>query len=120
MRRATHGDAVSVARVLLCAPRHRRAWVMVRLFCEAERAHDHVASKGRAHPLWGDGSLMTAALRRHPGPEPFFDNPEYCQCLSLTFAALACRADQPLARERQLGASGSSVSRACPMSSPHS
>lgn len=91
MREPLHGDAVSVARVLLGARPDRRPWVLARLIREAELAHRHFRRLGCAHPLWGDGSLMTAALRRCPLPEPALNRADYCDCLAMTFRALAAR-----------------------------
>ena len=92
MRRVTHGDAISAARVLLRVPGRRREWVLARMLREAGRADKWVRATGRAHPLWGDGSLMAAALRRQPVSEPSLDDAGYCLCLSLVFFALAWRA----------------------------
>lgn len=120
MRRPLHGDAISVARVLLGTRPDRRRWVLARLFREADLAHGRVRRKGSAHPVWGDGSLMTAALRRHPRAEPGLDNADYCRCLAMTFEALAIRGRQPCAQETQVGAVGSRSSRALAISSPQS
>ena len=91
MRRPLHGDAVSVARVLLDARPERRHWILARLFREAERAHSRIRQGQRPYPNWGDGSLMTAALRRRPVPEPSLADADYCRCLSMVYAALAMR-----------------------------
>jgi hypothetical protein len=91
MRPPLHGDAVSVARVLLTVRPARRRWVLARMFREANLAHRHVSRWSLAHPIWGDGSLMTAALRRHPSAEPALDDADYCICLALTYRALAAR-----------------------------
>jgi hypothetical protein len=64
------GDAAALARVLRGAPRDVWPWRLARMLREAERAGDHLARWGRAHPLWGNGSLMAVALRRRPPPEP--------------------------------------------------
>lgn len=91
MRPALHGDAVSVARVLLGVRPERRSWVLARLLREADLAHGYLRRRRRAHPIWGDGSLMTAALRRRPLAEPALDNADYCRCLAMTYRALAAR-----------------------------
>lgn len=91
MREPLHGDAVSVARVLLEVRPHRRRWVLARLLREADLAHEYFKRKRRTHPIWGDGSLMTAALRRRPASEPSLDRADYCRCLAMIYNALAAR-----------------------------
>ena len=83
------GDASAVARVLRQTPGHRRAWVHRRLLREADRAAVHLALTGRAHPIWGNGSLMAAALRRRPGSEPTLDDADFCLCLAIVLQHLA-------------------------------
>ena len=91
MRSPVHGDAVSVARVLLSVPLARREWVLARIFREAEMAHAQVLEGLGGHPFWGDGSLMTAALRRNAVPEPSLRDVEYCRCLSVVYARISYR-----------------------------
>lgn len=56
---------------------------------EAVRARAHLARTGRAHPIWGDGSLMTVALRRRPAGEPPLNDATFCRCLSSVLLRLA-------------------------------
>lgn len=93
MRRPLHGDVVSAARALLMTSPERRCWVLTRMLWEADRAQAWVATRSRAHPVWGDGTLMCAALRRRPVREPSLENADYCGCLALVFKALAARGD---------------------------
>lgn len=120
MRRPLHGDVISVARVLLGVPAARRGWVLHRMVREAEIAHRWVEARHSAHPRWGDGSLMTTALRRRPRGEPALDDADYCRCLGLTFDLLARRGDQPLVQDTQRGTVGSRSRRARSRSSPQS
>lgn len=120
IRRATHGDAVAVARVLLDVRPARRPWVLARLFREAGRAHEHLVRHGAAHPVWGDGCLMTAALKRRPRREPGLDDKDYCSCVAQVYAVLAQQTGQPLAQETQFGSVGSRSRRAADISSPQS
>ena len=57
------------------------------------------------HPLWGDGSLMAAALRRPVVPEPDLSDADYLRALLRVLEALD-RA-QPRAQDRQVGTAGS-------------
>ncbi len=119
MRPPGHGDLIAAARVLRLRPVHLRRWCLLRLFAEADAADARgVAGRGM-HPIWGDGSLMTAALRRGAVPDFGPTDPDYCRCLALVADALARRA-QPRAQETQRAAAGSSSSRAGAISSPQS
>ena len=94
MRRVLHGDVTAAARALLAAPPAGRAGLLARLLAEAEAADAYRLATGRAHPRWGTGSLMSAALARPVAREPFLDDPDYAACLIQVFAALVARAGQ--------------------------
>jgi len=83
------GDASAVARVLRAAPFARREWLLERMLREAGRARAHVRRTGRAHPCWGDGSLMAVALRRRPMGEPALSDCVFCRCLARVLLRLA-------------------------------
>lgn len=91
MQMPLHVDAVAAARVLRGAPLRQRAFILRRMLREAERANDWKGVWRRPHPMWGDGSLLAAALRRQPAPEPVLVDAEYCRCLALVYAALGAR-----------------------------
>ncbi|MGR3630550.1 MAG: DUF7742 family protein [Limimaricola soesokkakensis] len=55
---------------LLAAPPEGRAGLALRIVSEARAADAWRKRRGRAHPLWGDGSLMSAALRHPARPLP--------------------------------------------------
>ncbi|WP_157440855.1 hypothetical protein [Aestuariivita boseongensis] len=58
----------------------------------AARADRYRQFTGKAHPLWGTGSLMEVA-RWHPmPPEPGFDNPAYCAAMRVVLGCLQRRA----------------------------
>lgn len=121
MRRVFLGDALAAARALLGAPSSRRAWVLRRMIAEAQAADRYCQLTRRMHPLWGDGSLMSAALRRRSVPEPFLDDPEYRACVIDVLTELPSRRKgQPRAQDKQVGMAGSRSSRARAISSPHS
>jgi hypothetical protein len=50
---------------------------------EAAAAALHVRETGRNHPLFGDGSLMAAALQHRCVPEPSLEDREFRLCLAL-------------------------------------
>ena len=91
MRPVLHGDVVAAARVLYPLSARWRGPELARLMQRAGWADAFRKSSGRAHPLWGDGSLMTAALACAPPPEPMLDDVEYCSCLAMVFEALVSR-----------------------------
>ncbi len=94
MRPVMHGDMVAAARVLLGLPAPRRPAVLARMLQEARWADAYRIEVGALHPFWGDGSLMTAALNRRPGPEPRLSDRDYCGCLVAVLEALVARSDQ--------------------------
>lgn len=119
MRPARLGDATAAARVLLARPEGRWPWVMARMLAEARAADGRVRARGRPHPRWGDGSLMAAALRRRPGPEPALDDARFRRALVAVLAGLEAL-DQPRMQDRQRGTAGSRASRSSAISSPQS
>ena len=88
MRRVLHGDVVAAACARLAAPPDARAGLMRRMLAEAEIADRFRLRTGRAHPLWGSGSLMSAALVRPSAREPYLDDPDYAACMVQVFEAL--------------------------------
>ncbi|WP_341213569.1 hypothetical protein [uncultured Limimaricola sp.] len=61
---------------LLAVPPGARPALAARLVTEARTADAWRKRQGRAHPLWGDGSLMSAALRHPARPLPPSLGPE--------------------------------------------
>ncbi|WP_449284308.1 DUF7742 family protein [Lutimaribacter marinistellae] len=78
-----HGDVSAAARALLRAPVDGRGRLCRRMIGEAAQACAHVRKTGSLHPLYGNGSLMSAARKRELADEPSFDDPEYCQCFEM-------------------------------------
>lgn len=91
MRPVLHGDVSSAARVLLRAPEAQRRDLCERMIREAEAADDHVRRFGKLHPLFGNGSLMSAARKRVLATEPGFDDLSYCACFELVLRCLISR-----------------------------
>lgn len=91
MRRVLHGDVTAAGRALLAVAPAARPALLVRMLAAADTADAYRQATGRAHPLWGGGSLMAVALARPLGPEPFLDDPDYAACLALVFSALVAR-----------------------------
>lgn len=91
MRRVLHGDVTAAGRALLAVAPAARPALLARMLAAADAADTHRRKTGRAHPLWGGGSLMAVALAEPLAPEPFLDEPDYAACLALVFAALVAR-----------------------------
>jgi hypothetical protein len=88
MRPVLHGDVSNAARALLYAPRIVRKDLCARMIEEAEAADIFAQQRGRLHPLWGNGSLMSAARKRMLADEPSFDNADYCECFEMVLRGL--------------------------------
>lgn len=116
MLRVQMADAVAAARALMALEPYQREMSLTRMLCEASVAEAHRQQTGLMHPIWGDGSLMAAALRRPVMPEPSLRDAEYRACL----IAVLQRLGQPCMQDRHLGAAGSSDRRSGAISSPHS
>jgi len=92
MRPVMHGDLTSLARHLLVLPSAARKLTCARLITQADAADRYRKRFGRAHPHWGNGTLMAAA-RQFPLPtEPPLNDPDYALCLILVLSALVDRA----------------------------
>jgi hypothetical protein len=92
MRPVLLGDATMAGLALLAAPPGARASLLARMLDEAECADRYRRQTGRAHPVWGGGSLMASAMSRPRAREPYLDDPDYAACLAMVFEALAARA----------------------------
>ncbi|MCR8546575.1 hypothetical protein M4578_01945 [Salipiger sp. P9] len=88
MRPVLHGDLICAACALLAVPRGQR-WRFARdLVARADAADRYRRHLGRAHPDWGNGTLMAAALAHVLAPERRLDDPDYAECLILVLEAL--------------------------------
>ncbi|EPX81952.1 hypothetical protein [Salipiger mucosus] len=91
MKRVFHGDLTCAARALIVAPPGRR-WRLARdLVARADAADRYLARTGRAHPDWGNGTLMAAALAQRVGNDRPLDDPDYADCMVLVLEALRAR-----------------------------
>lgn len=91
MREVLPGDLSAAARALLPLPEAARRAAAKRMIAEADIADRYRKRTGRAHALYGNGSLMAAALRRHPPAEPFLSDPGYLDCLATVILLLSER-----------------------------
>jgi hypothetical protein len=89
VRRVLPGDVSAAGCALLAVPAASRPALLSRLLAETAAADRYRISTGRAHPLWGNGSLGAAALTRPRVCEPYLDDADYAACLALVFDRLA-------------------------------
>lgn len=87
MRPVTLGDLAAAARVLLAQPEALRPAAMAALIARTEAADQLRRAEGRHHPLYGNGTLMAAALAHRVAEAPP-GTPDYLACLALAAEAL--------------------------------
>lgn len=94
-------DVVTLARALYSCPAAARPRRAGRILEGAARALAYARLTGRCHGCWGDGSLDAAARRFPLGPEPFWDDGAFLDCLSLSLDAVAALGADAKAAERR-------------------
>lgn len=85
------GDLAAAARALMAVHETRRAPLLRRLMDEADLADRFRRRQGRAHPVYGNGTLMSAALARPQAKPPANDDVEYLACLAQAIEAVLDR-----------------------------
>ena len=75
------GDVSTAARAHLTVPAAQRDALCRRFFDGAAEACCRVEREGRLHPIWGNGSLDSAARRYPLADELTLDDPEYLHCI---------------------------------------
>lgn len=102
MRRVLVGDLLALAQDLVMRPEQvRRTWALGYLD-DAHVADVYRKKTQRAHPLWGDGSVMGRVLIGY-GPRGVvdFSDPDFCHAFSVGLEALAVwRSAQEKRRKR--------------------
>lgn len=89
MRAVTHGDVVAAARAIRAMPRVARLGAVMGMIEKAHAADRFRKRFGRAHPLWGNGSLMAVALRcRGERAEPFPSDPGHLDAMATVIEAI--------------------------------
>ena len=88
MRPVLDGDLIALARVVMTWPAAQRGARLAEVITQVEAADAYRRREGRAHPKWGNGSLMSWALG-HPSERRDAGNPEYLRALALVCTALS-------------------------------
>ncbi|MGV8951955.1 MAG: hypothetical protein ACOH2M_12690 [Cypionkella sp.] len=99
MRRCLWGDLLAAADVVAVSDPLQRRQIAQVLLDQADAAHRYAKRFGRAHPLWGNGSLMSRALL-----VPHVHRPDQA---AGDFAAIAVVANLLAQRKTQHGAKSS-------------
>jgi hypothetical protein len=88
MRHLAPSDLTAAARALLPLAPPERPRAMARMIAEAEAADRYRKRAGRAHALWGNGTLEAAARGREIAPQPSLSDTDYLSCLAEVLDAL--------------------------------
>ena len=88
MRQLLPGDLDCAVAVVMRQPPEARAGVAARLLEEADVADRYRKRLGRAHPAYGSGSLMSAALGWPDGPRGRVYDASYCAALIVVLTAV--------------------------------
>jgi hypothetical protein len=91
MRRCLAGDLIAAASAIAAADPATREALAQSLILQADAAHRYAKRLGRAHPLWGNGSLMSRALLLPPAAPVDRQSSAYLRALSLIAQLLAQR-----------------------------
>lgn len=88
MRSPLASEIVLLARVLSRQNPQDRPAQAASILAETDKADAHRRETGRAHPDFGDGSLMARCSLLRPPPEPLADDPDFLACLALAANAV--------------------------------
>lgn len=89
MRTVTQGDVAAVAMTVADLPDERRHQMARRIIEQAHIADIYRKRTGRAHPFWGNGSLMSAAFQGvRPISERFLSEDRYLEAMGAVIDAL--------------------------------
>jgi hypothetical protein len=115
-----YNDVLAAVSVVASVAPSRRHAIMVGLIADAERAACYRSAHHAAHPVYGDGSLMAAALRHDRHGDTSFQTQDGLQAWLCVLSALLERQSQPEAQLIQRRVEGSNSSRLMAISSPQS
>ncbi|MFT5630208.1 MAG: hypothetical protein ACI9HB_001377 [Gammaproteobacteria bacterium] len=91
MRRAHLTDLNIATRVLLAAPAEDHQDIAQKLIRNAHTADKYRKKTGRAHPIWGAGSLADACMGHIKAPLLKGCDAGYLACLSTVVAGLCMK-----------------------------
>jgi hypothetical protein len=88
MRPLLPGDLDCAVAVVMAQPPEARAGVAAELLAQADLADRFRKRLGRAHPVYGTGSLMSAALGWPDAPRGRVHDTSYCAALIVVLTAV--------------------------------
>jgi len=115
-----YNDVLAAVAFVSSVPAAGRPAAIARLLTEAQIASDYKRRHLAAHPIFGDGSVMTAALRHARHGDVSFASVEGLDAWLCVLAALRARYRQADAQYMQRVTVGSRSSRLAAISSPQS
>ncbi len=81
-------EILLLGRALLPLPQRSRRKRAELILAETFEAAAYFTASGKVHPSFGDGSLMARILPLRPVAEPFADNADFLQALSVAVGAM--------------------------------
>ncbi len=91
MRQLAPADLAVAARALLQVPEEARIRCAEMLLSQSQAADAYRKRFGRAHPLWGDGTLESVARGRDLAPAQPMTNSDYLSCMAIVLEAVLSR-----------------------------
>lgn len=91
MRPVRYSDVSALTATLLAAPKEARSDVCAQVLREVDLADRYVRALGTLHPLWGNGTLSSAAAKHPQNTSGCFDDAEFCACFEMVLAHLKLR-----------------------------
>jgi hypothetical protein len=88
LQHASLADLILAARYVLAQPKNRRAERCKALIAHSHQATEYMQLTGRAHALYGDGSISSYALRLPLAPMPAQLNEAVFDALTLVIEQL--------------------------------
>ncbi|MCL1629343.1 hypothetical protein M3N55_11415 [Roseibaca sp. V10] len=107
MRPVTPGDIMAAARVLLLLPEEAWEKRLEAMLSQAEAAECHRTRTGRAHPRYGNGTLMSVATPQ--GAPPAMGDRRFLAAMGALIAAVLARSESLEGHGRQCAADAGNV-----------
>lgn len=115
-----YNDVLAAVSALSGAPIEEQRQIATRLLADADLAERYRQSRGHAHPVHGDGSLLAVSLRYSRRGDASFQTVSGLRAWITVLTALLERLDHPEAQLMHRGTVGSSSKRFGEISSPQS
>ena len=94
MRPVQLADLEVAVRVLLAMPGPARHQMVIQLYQEASIAEQYRKTTAKLHPLYGNGTLMSAAQKYAMMPRKAFCDADYLRCMAILATELPVDRDR--------------------------